>query len=86
MKTEFQVDLAGFDVPFRLPMAEPTKQVRPEYLYQVFLAERDEILVSSTVKDLVTGSDFEFEDRGKRSLKGVPGVWRLSELASGQTR
>ena len=43
-------------------------------------AERDQILVSSTVKDLVTGSDFEFADRGKHVLKGVPGLWRLHAL------
>lgn len=31
-----------------------------------------EVLVSQTVKDLVIGSDAEFEDRGERELKGVP--------------
>jgi class 3 adenylate cyclase len=36
-----------------------------------------EVLVSSTVKDLVAGSGLEFEDRGVRELKGVPGEWRL---------
>ena len=36
-----------------------------------------EVLVSSTVKDLVAGSGIEFEDRGMRALKGVPGEWRL---------
>jgi class 3 adenylate cyclase len=36
-----------------------------------------EILVSSTVKDLVTGSGLEFADRGDHTLKGVPGEWRL---------
>jgi class 3 adenylate cyclase len=36
-----------------------------------------EVLVSSTVKDLVAGSGFEFEDRGTRTLKGIPGEWRL---------
>ena len=35
-----------------------------------------EILVSSTVKDLVAGSGIIFEDRGERSLKGIPDVWR----------
>lgn len=33
--------------------------------------------MSQTVKDLVIGSDAEFEDRGERQLKGVPGTWRL---------
>ncbi|MET1003693.1 MAG: adenylate/guanylate cyclase domain-containing protein [Acidimicrobiia bacterium] len=40
-------------------------------------AQPAEIVVSSTVKDLVAGSGIEFEDRGERELKGVPGHWRL---------
>lgn len=36
-----------------------------------------EVLVSQTVKDLVAGSGIEFEDRGARELKGIPGEWRL---------
>jgi class 3 adenylate cyclase len=36
-----------------------------------------EVLVSSTVKDLVVGSGLEFADRGAHELKGVPGEWRL---------
>lgn len=36
-----------------------------------------EVLVSSTVKDLVAGSDIPFEDRGIHALKGIPGEWRL---------
>ncbi len=36
-----------------------------------------EVLVSSTVKDLVAGSGIAFEDRGTYELKGVPGEWRL---------
>jgi class 3 adenylate cyclase/pimeloyl-ACP methyl ester carboxylesterase len=39
-----------------------------------------EVLVSSTVKDLVAGSDLRFEDRGVAELKGVPGDWRLFAL------
>jgi pimeloyl-ACP methyl ester carboxylesterase len=41
------------------------------------LAGAGEVLVSSTVKDLVAGSGIEFEDRGTHGLKGVPGEWRL---------
>ncbi len=41
------------------------------------LAEASEVLVSSTVKDLVAGSGLRFADRGARSLKGVPGEWRI---------
>ena len=40
-------------------------------------ARPHEVLVSSTVKDLVTGSGVEFQDRGMHRLKGVPGAWRL---------
>jgi class 3 adenylate cyclase len=36
-----------------------------------------EVLVSSTVRDLVVGSGIEFEERGLRELKGIPGEWRL---------
>jgi pimeloyl-ACP methyl ester carboxylesterase len=40
-----------------------------------------EIVVSNTVKDLVAGSGLQFEDRGMRPLKGVPGEWRLYRAA-----
>ena len=36
-----------------------------------------EVVVSSTVKDLVAGSGIAFRDRGAAELKGVPGEWRL---------
>jgi class 3 adenylate cyclase len=45
-------------------------------------AEPGEVLVSSTVKDLVVGSGLQFEDRGSRTLKGVPDEWRLYALAA----
>jgi class 3 adenylate cyclase len=41
------------------------------------MAAPGEVLVSSTVKDLVAGSGIEFEERGEHELKGVPGTWRL---------
>ena len=41
------------------------------------LAGANEVLVSSTVKDLVAGSGLRFGDRGTRSLKGIPGEWRI---------
>jgi class 3 adenylate cyclase len=40
-------------------------------------AAAGEVLVSSTVKDLVAGSGIEFRDRGATELKGVPGEWHL---------
>jgi pimeloyl-ACP methyl ester carboxylesterase len=49
------------------------------------LAERSEVLVSSTVKDLVAGAALEFEDRGERELKGIPGDWRLYRVVSSPT-
>jgi class 3 adenylate cyclase len=45
------------------------------------LASAGEVLVSSTVKDLVAGSDLAFEDRGSHVLKGVPGEWRVHAVA-----
>jgi len=42
------------------------------------VADRSEVLVSSTVRDLVAGSGLQFEDRGRHELKGVPGQWSLS--------
>jgi class 3 adenylate cyclase len=41
------------------------------------IANPGEVLVSSTVKDLVAGSGLQFNDRGKYALKGIPGEWRL---------
>jgi class 3 adenylate cyclase len=41
------------------------------------LAAPGEVLVSSTVKDLVSGSRIDFEDTGEHQLKGVPGTWKL---------
>lgn len=40
-------------------------------------AREGEVLVSSTVRDLVVGSGFSFADRGSYALKGVPGRWHL---------
>ena len=45
------------------------------------LARAGEVLVSSTVKDLVAGSNLAFDDRGPQSLKGVPGRWQLFAVA-----
>ena len=46
------------------------------------MARSGEVLVSSTVKDLVAGSGLEFEDRGAHPIKGVPGEWRLYAVKS----
>jgi class 3 adenylate cyclase/streptogramin lyase len=39
-----------------------------------------EVMVSNTVRDLLAGSEFRFEDRGTRELKGIPGEWRLAAV------
>lgn len=44
-------------------------------------AEPGEVLVTSTVKDLVAGSGLVFDDRGERQLKGIPGAWHLFSVA-----
>lgn len=46
------------------------------------LAQPREVLVSSTVKDLVAGAEIGFEDRGSHELKGIPGEWRLYAVSS----
>ena len=46
------------------------------------LAGAGEVYVSSTVRDLVAGSGIAFEDRGRHSLKGVPGEWQILAVAS----
>ena len=43
-------------------------------------AAAGEVLVSSTVKDIVAGSGIAFRERGTAKLKGVPGEWRLFEV------
>jgi YVTN family beta-propeller protein len=40
-------------------------------------AAANQVLVSSTVRDLMSGSDLQFEDLGSHELKGVPAQWRL---------
>ena len=46
-------------------------------IWLTVLAGAGEILVSSTVKDMATGSGIDFEARGGSQLKGVPGNWLL---------
>jgi class 3 adenylate cyclase/pimeloyl-ACP methyl ester carboxylesterase len=46
------------------------------------LADPGEVLVTSTVRDLVAGSGIEFTDRGAHALKGVPGEWNVLAVAS----
>jgi class 3 adenylate cyclase/alpha-beta hydrolase superfamily lysophospholipase len=46
------------------------------------LAEPGQILVSSTVRDLVAGSGIGFEDAGRHALKGVPDKWQLYRVTA----
>src|SRR6516165_10551111 len=46
------------------------------------LAGPNDVLVSSTLRDLVIGSGLDFEERGAHALKGVPGEWHLFAVAS----
>jgi len=46
------------------------------------LAKPGEVLVSSTVKDLVAGSGIEFKDRGEHQLKGISERWHVFEVTS----
>jgi class 3 adenylate cyclase len=45
-------------------------------------AEANQVMVSSTVKDLVAGSGIQFEDRGMHMLKGIPGEWHLYRVSN----
>ena len=45
-------------------------------------AGASEVLVSRTVRDLVTGSDIRFADRGTHHLKGIEGDWQLFTVAA----
>ena len=46
------------------------------------LAGPNDVLVSSTLRDLVIGSGLEFDDRDAHELKGVPGEWHLFAVTS----
>ena len=48
------------------------------------MASPGEVLVSSTVRDLVAGSGLRFDDRGLHSLKGVPGEWQVLAVTGGR--
>jgi class 3 adenylate cyclase len=79
-----EVPVLGFDVRSGLHTGEVEARGNDVAGLAVHIASRvadlggpREVLVSSTVKDLVAGSGIEFDDRGERELKGVPDTWRL---------
>jgi pimeloyl-ACP methyl ester carboxylesterase/class 3 adenylate cyclase len=45
-------------------------------------AGRSEIVVTSTVRELVAGSTIAFTDRGRHTLRGIPGIWQLASVDS----
>lgn len=47
------------------------------------IAQPGQVLVSSTVKDLVAGSGLQFDDRGQHTLKGIAGQWHLYSVRAG---
>lgn len=49
------------------------------------LADADEVLITSTVRDLVAGSGLTFSDHGVHELKGVPGSWRILRVEPAAT-
>jgi pimeloyl-ACP methyl ester carboxylesterase len=78
--------LAGYGIGIRSGLHTGEVEVREDDVRGIAVhigarvmgeAQQGEILVSSTVKDLVTGSGIRFEDRGEHRLKGVPEAWRL---------
>ena len=48
-------------------------------------AERSQVVVTKTVRDLVTGTDLAFRPLGDASLRGVPGQWELFEAKTSET-
>jgi pimeloyl-ACP methyl ester carboxylesterase len=83
--------LAGYGIDIRSGLHTGEVEVREDDVRGVAVhigarvmgeAQQGEILVSSTVKDLFTGSGIRFEDRGERRLKGVPEPWRLYAAVS----
>jgi class 3 adenylate cyclase len=83
--------LAAFDIDVRAGIHTGEVEVRGDDVAGMAvhigarvsaLAGSGDVLVSSTVNDLVVGSRFGFQDRGEHELKGVPGTWRLYAVES----
>jgi class 3 adenylate cyclase len=86
-----RAELARIDLPIRVGLHTGECQQSGDKLTGIAIhiaarvaarADAGVILVSSTVRDLVAGSGFQFVDVGERELKGVPGRWRLFELCA----
>ncbi len=90
----FQAELAKLNLKLRAGMHTGEIEVRDKDIggIAVHLAARimakagaGEIVVSSTVKDLVIGSDIAFEERGEHRLKGIEGEWQLYSITGSRT-
>jgi class 3 adenylate cyclase len=88
---ELRASLAEIDIDIRAGLHTGEVELRDDDVGGIAVhigarvaakANAGEILVSSTVKDLVVGSDLRFDDRGTHDLKGVPGEWRLFAAVS----
>ncbi|HLM18550.1 MAG TPA: hypothetical protein VK549_12070 [Acidimicrobiia bacterium] len=78
--------LAAIDVAIRAGVHTGEVEVRGEQIGGLTvhigarvaaLGEGGDLLVSSTVKELMAGSGLTFRDQGEHVLKGVPGSWRI---------
>jgi class 3 adenylate cyclase len=86
---ELETALEGIGLPIRAGLHTGEVELRGDDIAGVGVhiasrvmaaAQPGEILVSRTVRDLVVGSQFQFEDRGPHQLKGVQGLWDLLAL------
>lgn len=92
---EIRSGVRTFGVEVRVGIHTAELQVRPGGDVSgvaVHLAQRvsgvatsGEVLVSGTVKDLVSGSGINFDDRGTHTLKGIPDVWHLFAVSDEPT-
>jgi class 3 adenylate cyclase len=83
---DIRADIAGLGIELRSGLHTGEIEVRDDDVGGIAVhigarvaatAAAGEILVSSTVKDLVAGSGIEFVERGRQELKGIPGEWSL---------
>jgi class 3 adenylate cyclase len=86
--------MASFSVPIRAGIHTGECNIRAGDLsgLAVHLASRllthagqGDIVVSRTVKDLLVGSDFKFDDRGETALKDIPGQWQIYAVLQSET-
>lgn len=86
--------MASLNVPIRAGIHTGECNIRASDLsgLAVHLASRllnhagqGEVIVSRTVKDLLAGSEFKFDDRGETALRDIPGVWQIYAVRQSAT-